>query len=55
MYSIGVGSDGHIAFNEPGSSLVSRTRIKTLAQSTVEANKRFFGDDDELVGWYKYR
>ena len=38
----GIGPDGHIAFNEPGSSLVSRTRIKSLAVETIEANKRFF-------------
>ncbi|KAG1649443.1 Glucosamine-6-phosphate isomerase 2 [Nymphon striatum] len=41
----GIGPDGHIAFNEPGSSLVSRTRIKTLAQDTIIANARFFGHD----------
>ncbi|ESO88460.1 hypothetical protein LOTGIDRAFT_193331 [Lottia gigantea] len=41
----GIGPDGHIAFNEPGSSLVSRTRVKTLAQDTIEANARFFGGD----------
>lgn len=34
----GIGPDGHIAFNEPGSSLVSRTRVKTLAQDTLEGN-----------------
>lgn len=45
----GVGSDGHIAFNEPGSSLVSRTRIKTLTQETVIANSRFFDGDTSLV------
>jgi len=39
---LGVGSDGHIAFNEPSSSLGSRTRIKTLAKSTIEDNARFF-------------
>jgi len=39
---LGVGSDGHIAFNEPSSSLGSRTRIKTLAQSTIQDNARFF-------------
>lgn len=38
----GIGTDGHIAFNEPGSSLVSRTRIKTLTYETVVANSRFF-------------
>jgi len=41
----GIGTDGHIAFNEPGSSLTSRTRIKTLAYDTVTANARFFGGD----------
>lgn len=46
---IGIGPDGHIAFNEPGSSLVSRTRVKTLAQDTLEANARFFGNDVNKV------
>ncbi|CAF4656490.1 unnamed protein product, partial [Rotaria magnacalcarata] len=41
----GIGPDGHIAFNEPGSSLVSRTRVKTLAQDTIIANARFFDND----------
>ena len=41
----GIGPDGHIAFNEPGSSLVSRTRLKTLNQETIIANARFFGGD----------
>lgn len=41
----GIGPDGHIAFNEPGSSLVSRTRIKSLATETILANARFFGGD----------
>ncbi|XP_033001431.1 glucosamine-6-phosphate isomerase 1-like [Lacerta agilis] len=41
----GIGPDGHIAFNEPGSSLVSRTRVKTLAMDTILANTRFFGGD----------
>lgn len=45
----GIGPDGHIAFNEPGSSLVSRTRVKTLAYDTLEANKRFFGNDISKV------
>lgn len=39
---LGIGSDGHIAFNEPGSSLGSRTRIKTLTKRTVADNARFF-------------
>ena len=41
----GVGADGHIAFNEPYSSLQSRTRIKTLTQDTIIANSRFFEND----------
>lgn len=41
----GIGTDGHIAFNEPGSSLVSRTRVKTLATDTIESNARFFEGD----------
>ncbi|PTU23787.1 hypothetical protein P175DRAFT_05497 [Aspergillus ochraceoroseus IBT 24754] len=45
----GVGSDGHIAFNEPGSSLNSRTRVKTLAYDTILANSRFFGGDVNQV------
>jgi glucosamine-6-phosphate deaminase len=45
----GVGADGHIAFNEPGSSLSSRTRIKTLTRDTKIANARFFGGDPEKV------
>lgn len=45
----GVGADGHIAFNEPGSSLNSRTRVKTLTKETRQANARFFGGDPEAV------
>jgi len=45
----GIGPDGHIAFNEPGSSLVSRTRVKTLALETVVANSRFFDNDINKV------
>lgn len=45
----GIGPDGHIAFNEPGSSLVSRTRVKALAYDTLEANARFFGNDISKV------
>lgn len=41
----GIGPDGHIAFNEPGSSLASRTRVKTLAYETILANARFFNND----------
>ena len=42
---LGIGSDGHLAFNEPGSSLASRTRIKTLTAQTRKDNARFFEDD----------
>lgn len=45
----GVGADGHIAFNEPGSSLVSRTRVKTLTMDTKLANARFFDGDPKKV------
>jgi len=45
----GIGPDGHIAFNEPGSSLTSRTRIKTLRHDTILANSRFFGGDISKV------
>lgn len=45
----GVGPDGHIAFNEPGSSLASRTRVKTLAEDTIRANSRFFNNDVSQV------
>jgi glucosamine-6-phosphate deaminase len=46
---LGIGTDGHIAFNEPGSSLASRTRIKTLTRQTRVDNARFFGGDVESV------
>lgn len=45
----GIGPDGHIAFNEPGSSLSSRTRIKTLTTDTIIANSRFFDNDANKV------
>ncbi|KAI8978947.1 glucosamine-6-phosphate isomerase [Pilobolus umbonatus] len=45
----GIGPDGHIAFNEPGSSLTSRTRVKTLAYETIMANARFFDGDVSKV------
>lgn len=45
----GIGPDGHIAFNEPGSSLASRTRVKTLTEDTIIANSRFFGGDVSKV------
>ncbi|KAL2305224.1 hypothetical protein Nmel_007203, partial [Mimus melanotis] len=41
----GIGPDGHIAFNEPGSSLSSRTRLKTLAMDTILANAKYFDGD----------
>lgn len=43
---LGIGRDGHIAFNMPTSSLVSRTRIKTLTNETLEDNQRFFGEGE---------
>lgn len=45
----GIGPDGHIAFNEPCSSLTSRTRVKTLNYDTVVANSRFFDNDVKKV------
>lgn len=45
----GIGPDGHIAFNEPGSSLSSRTRRKTLTTDTIIANSRFFNNDISQV------
>ena len=45
----GIGPDGHIAFNEPGSSLSSRTRDKELTMDTIIANSRFFGGDINKV------
>src|SRR6266487_2827598 len=45
---LGIGSDGHIAFNEPSSSLSSRTRLKTLAKPTIDDNARFFNSRDEV-------
>ena len=49
LFMGGVGPDGHIAFNEPGSSLASRTRIKTLTTNTIQANCRFFDNDESKV------
>lgn len=47
---LGVGSDGHIGFNEPGSSLASRTRVKTLTEQTIKDNARlFFGGNESEV------
>jgi len=52
LFMGGVGNDGHIAFNEPASSLSSRTRIKTLTEDTRIANSRFFDGDINLVPKY---
>ncbi|MDE5812322.1 MAG: glucosamine-6-phosphate deaminase [Muribaculaceae bacterium] len=49
LFMGGVGPDGHIAFNEPGSSLHSRTRRKTLTRDTIIANSRFFDNDTTKV------
>jgi glucosamine-6-phosphate deaminase len=49
---LGIGSDGHIAFNEPTSSLGSRTRIKTLAKQTIDDNARFFKKNPKEVPIY---
>lgn len=46
---LGIGGDGHIGFNEPGSSLASRTRLKTLTDTTRHDNARFFGGDPDAV------
>ncbi|GKT34881.1 Glucosamine-6-phosphate isomerase like protein [Aduncisulcus paluster] len=46
LWLIGIGRNGHIAFNEPGSSKSSRTRIVELTKDTIEANTRFFTDSD---------
>lgn len=45
---LGIGANGHIAFNEPGSSLGSRTRIKTLTEQTIKDNARFFEKLDDV-------
>jgi len=45
---LGIGTDGHIAFNEPGSSLASRTRLKSLAAETIRDNARFFGSESDV-------
>ena len=49
LFMGGIGPDGHIAFNEPGSSLSSKTRIKTLTTDTIIANSRFFDNDINQV------
>lgn len=48
LFLAGIGSDGHIAFNEPYSSLTSSTRIKTLNQETINSNSRFFNNKNEV-------
>lgn len=45
---LGIGTDGHLAFNEPGSSLGSRTRIKTLTEQTRRDNAPYFGGPEEV-------
>jgi glucosamine-6-phosphate deaminase len=45
---LGIGANGHLAFNEPGSSLGSRTRVKTLTEQTVRDNARFFKDPKDV-------
>jgi len=45
---LGIGRDGHIGFNEPGSSLGSRTRLKTLTEETIRDNARFFDNEGEV-------
>ena len=49
LFMGGIGPDGHIAFNEPCSSLASRTRVKTLTMDTIIANSRFFDNDINKV------
>ena len=45
---LGIGTDGHVGFNEPSSSLASRTRIKTLTAGTRRDNARYFGGEDQV-------
>jgi len=45
---LGIGSDGHIAFNEPGSSLASRTRVTALDRQTIADNSRFFSKEEDV-------
>lgn len=49
LFMGGIGPDGHIAFNEPGSSLTSRTRVKSLTNDTIIVNSRFFDNDINKV------
>jgi len=44
---LGIGTAGHVGFNEPGSSFASRTRIKTLTEQTRADNARFFGGESK--------
>jgi glucosamine-6-phosphate deaminase len=46
---LGIGANGHLGFNEPSSSLASRTRVKTLTEQTRSDNARFFGGDVDAV------
>lgn len=48
---LGIGTDGHIAFNEPGSSLASRTRLKILTESTRQANAKHFPNDQNVPSY----
>lgn len=48
LFLCGIGADGHLAFNEPGSSLTSRTRVKTLCYDTIDDNSRFFKSQQEV-------
>jgi len=45
---VGIGRDGHVGFNEPGSSLASRTRVKTLDEETIKDNSRFFAKPEDV-------
>ena len=48
MWILGIGSNGHIAFNEPGCSIDSRTRVVDLAPETITANSRFFDSQEDV-------
>ena len=45
---LGIGTNGHIAFNEPGSSFKTRTRVVNLSEQTIKDNSRFFGTEDDV-------
>jgi glucosamine-6-phosphate deaminase len=51
MQLLGIGRDGHVAFNEPGSSLGSRTRLKSLTEETIADNSRFFDKREDVPGF----